>query len=205
MYCMGKQKISKENKEKIIELRKSGLSLNEIKRLVPVGRTTIFSYLKGIKTSFDLRNTGSIRKSKRDWENSQVIARKLLKDTSHTYSRMLILASLYWGEGNKKELNLINSDPELIRVCVRCLMDLGVKKEDLLISIRMYEDMDQEKLKNFWTKLIGIKKDAIRSINILKGKKVGKLEYGMCRIRVRKGGMYFKTIMSMIDLIKSKI
>jgi hypothetical protein len=45
----------------------------------------------------------------------------------------------------------------------------------------------------------------IRSVNILKGKKVGKLEYGMCRVRVTKGERHFKLIMSMIDLIKSHL
>ena len=204
MLCMGKSKISIEKIKKIIELRKKGLSLNEIRNIVPIGKTTIFSYLKNIKTPFDLRNTGSTRKSIREWNDSRVIAFDLAKNISKE-GRMLVLACLYWGEGCKRELNLINSDPNLVRVFVNCLMDLGIKKEDLLVSIRIYEDIDLEKAKLFWAKTIGIKQIYIRSVNILKGKKIGKLEYGMCRIRVKKGGKYFKILISMIDLIKSQI
>lgn len=43
----------------------------------------------------------------------------------------------------------------------------------------------------------------ISNINILKGKKEGKLKFGMCRIGVKKGGKYFKLIISMINLLKS--
>jgi hypothetical protein len=118
---------------------------------------------------------------------------------------MLILACLYWGEGNKTELNLINSDPNLIRVFVNCLKRLGVKDEDLLVSARIYEDLNPEKVKLFWAKTLRIHKDLIRSINVLNGKKLGKLKYGMCRVRVRKGARYFKIIMSVIDLIKSRL
>lgn len=201
---MGKKKISDEKIKKIIELRKNGLSLNEIKKIVPIGKTTIFSYLKNVKTPFDLRNTGSIRKSKREWDNSRKIVSDLLGSISKE-GRLLVLACLYWGEGNKRELNLINSDPNLVRVFVNCLYDLGVNKEDLLISIRIYEDINVEKAKNFWAKTIGVNTNNIRSVNILSGRKIGKLEYGMCRIRVRKAGKYFKILISMIDLIKSQI
>ena len=201
---MGYIKTSDEKVKRIIELRKSGFSLNEIHKIVPIGRTTIYSYLKDLKTDFDLRNTGSVRKSKREWGESRVTATDYIKKIS-AEGRMLVMACLYWGEGNKRELNLINSDPNLIRVFVNCLVDLGIKKEDLLISIRIYEDIDLENAKSFWAKTVGVKKDLIRSVNILKGKKIGKLEYGMCRIRVRKGGKYYKILISMIDLIKSQI
>lgn len=201
---MGYTKTSNEKILKIIKLRKDGLSLNEIHKLVPIGRTTIYSYLKNIKTDFDLRNTGSVRKARAEWEYSKNYASKLIKNISKD-GRMLVLACLYWGEGNKTELNLINSDPNLVRVFVNCLMDLGIKREDLLVSIRIYEDINIEKAKNFWAKTIGIKSYLIRSVNILVGKKIGKLEYGMCRIRVRKGGKYYKILISMIDLIKSHI
>ena len=118
---------------------------------------------------------------------------------------MLILACLYWGEGNKNELNIINSDPNLIRIFVNCLKKLGVRNEDLLVSARIYEDLDPEKVKSFWAKTLDIDKKLIRSINVLSSKKKGKLKYGMCRVRVRKGARYFKIIMSMIDLIKSNL
>lgn len=201
---MGKVKTSESLINEIVKLRKQGLSLNDIQKVVPVGKTTIFRYLRDVKINKDIKNTGSFRKSQRDWDFSRILANEKIKEIG-LKEKMLILACLYWGEGNKKELNLINSDPNLIRVFVECLMELGVSKNELLVSIRIYEDMDVNFVKNFWAKNVGIKREQIKGTDILIGKKEGKLKYGMCRIRVRKGGKYFKIIISMIDLIKSKI
>ncbi len=201
---MGKPKTPDEKISEIKNLRKKGLSLDEILKIIPIGRTTLYKYVKDVKTPCDLRKTGSVRKAKRDWNESRITANNLIKNIS-TEGEILILTSLYWGEGTKNELNIINSDPNLIRVFVNCLKRIGVKKEDLLVSIRIYEDMNLEKVKTFWAKNINIDRSLIKSVNILFGKKRGKLEYGMCRVRVRKGARYFKIIMSMIDLIKSKL
>ncbi len=201
---MGKPKTSEKDIAEIIRLRKSGLSLDSIHKIIPKGKTTIFTYIKDVKVDFNLRKTGSARKAKRDWDASRLTASKLIRNIS-LEGEMLILACLYWGEGNKSELNLINSDPNLIRIFVNCLKKLGIRNEDLLVSARIYEDLNPEKVKTFWSKNLGIDKSLIRSINVLPGKKTGKLEYGMCRVRVKKGARYFKIIMSMIDLIKSQL
>ena len=201
---MGKPKTSKKDIAEIIRLRKRGLSLDSIYKIVPQGKTTIFNYIKNIKVDFDLRKTGSTRKAKRDWDASKITASELVKDISLS-GEMLVLACLYWGEGSKNELNIINSDPNLIRIFVNCIKKLGVRNEDLLVSARIYEDLNPEKVKSFWARNLGINEKLIRSINVLPSKKKGKLPYGMCRVRVRKGARYFKIIMSVIDLIKSRL
>jgi hypothetical protein len=201
---MGKIKTPDNIIGQIIMLRKQGLSLNDIQKLVDVGKTTIFRYLKDVKIKHDIKNTGSFRKCQRDWANSRDIANKKIINIDNI-GKMLVLSCLYWGEGNKRELNLINSDPDLIKVFIKCLFELGVKKEELLVSIRIYEDMNKNFVKSFWAKNIGINVNQIKGVDVLVGKKKGKLKYGMCRIRVRKSGKYFKIIISMIDLIKSTI
>lgn len=102
-------------------------------------------------------------------------------------------------------MNLINSDSELIRVFLRCLDDLGVKREELKISLRLYEDVNYKEAKIFWSKITGVSQNLFTGVEIITGKKYGKLRYGMCRVRVRKSSYYFKLIMNMIDLIKSKL
>jgi hypothetical protein len=201
---MGKPKTSKEEVAEIVRLRKSGLSLDGICKLVPRGKTTIYSYIKNVKVDFDLRKTGSIRRAEKDWEKSKITAGNLISRIS-PQSEILILASLYWAEGSKGDLNLINSDPDLIRIFVSCLKKLGVETEDLLVTARIYEDLSPLKVKSFWAKTLGIPVNLIRGVNILHGKKSGKLKHGMCRVRVKKGAKYFKIIMSVIDLMKSKL
>jgi hypothetical protein len=199
---MGKPKTSEKDIAEIIRLRKSGLSLDSIHKIVPQGKTTIFTYIKNVKVNFDLRGTGSRNKSDNEWKATKIAAVNLLGDFSKQ-SKLLVLAALYWGEGNKKELNLINSDPELIRVFVNCLKELGVRSEDLKISLRLFEDLNHKKAKAFWSGITGVSKNLIAGIEIIKGKEKGRLKYGMCRVRVRKSHYYFKLIMNMIDLMKS--
>jgi DNA-binding transcriptional MerR regulator len=205
---MGKAKISELDIQKIIRLRKLGYSIVEIRKVVPIGKTTIFRYIKDLKLSKKsidkIRSVqgGSKRRSEAQWNIAKNKAKNLIGNITNSHS-MLILASLYWGEGNKKELNLINSDSKLILTFIQCLRMLGVKNREFKISLRLYEDINKEKATNYWAKNLNFKNSDIKSINVIKGKKAGKLEYGMCRVRVEKGQQYFKLIMSMIDLIKS--
>lgn len=201
---MGKPKTSDRDIAEIIRLRKSGLSLDSIHKIVSQGKTTIYNYIKDVKVNFDLRGTGSRNRSMDQWKKARNDAKGLL-GTFSKKSRFLILATLYWGEGTKRELNLINSDSKLIKVFLHCLKDLGVKNEDLKISLRLYEDIDQKKAKDFWAKITRVNVNRISGIETIRGKKQGRLKYGMCRVRIRKGARYFKIIMSMIDLIKSKL
>ncbi len=118
--------------------------------------------------------------------------------------RLLLLLGIYWGEGNKRELNLINSDPALIKTFLSCLYDMGMKKEELRITLRLYDGIDKEKSRRFWAKLLSIRIKDIRNINTIQGNKIGKLKYGMCRVRVAKSAPYFKLIMSLLSEIKER-
>lgn len=109
---------------------------------------------------------------------------------------------LYWGEGAKRDLSFCNSDPGMIRMFAHCLLQMGVNKEDLKITVRIYEDIEKRNAVSFWSRTLGMPVKQISNVNVLKGRKKGKLKYGMCRIRVRKGGFYLKTLQSIIQLVK---
>ncbi|MHB1316669.1 MAG: hypothetical protein ACYCZW_02310 [Minisyncoccota bacterium] len=100
---------------------------------------------------------------------------------------------------------MINGDPILIRVFITCLRELGVTNRELKISLRLFEEINVDDAIKFWLETLNLPKNSITKINIIRGNKKGKLKYGMCRVRVEKGGEYFKIIMSMVSLILSKI
>ena len=205
---MPKVRISEKEIKQITNLRRTGHSLPEIQRIVKRGNSTVFKYIQGVSVLpkyqqiLKDKQGGSKEKSRKDWENASRKAKDIFGGID-AKTRLVILTCLYWGEGNKTELNLNNSDPALIKAFVKCLLDIGVKKSDLRITLRLFEDIDKSEAKKFWANLLDIKTTEILGINTIHGKKVGKLKYGMCRVRVTKGGQYFKLIMSMIDLIKS--
>ena len=207
---MPKPRISSKEIIKIINLRKTGHTLYEIKNLTKRANGTVWKYIKNVQilhqylAKWKAKKGGSKAKSKREWKEAEYKAASIIRHISFR-DKMLILSCLYWGEGSKAELNLINSDPLLIRTFLVCLKDLGVRDNELKISLRLFSGINRKKAISFWTRTLTLPQRTIQKIDVIKGKKVGKLEYGMCRVRVKKGGKYFKLIISMINLIKSKV
>lgn len=195
---------------RIKKLRATGHSLPEICKATGRGNSTVFALVRDIVVKEPYlsllreKQGGSKNRSNKKWVQAAQDAQKYVGQLSPR-DRLLILAALYWGEGNKKELNLINGDTKLIAVFIRCLSELGVTNDDLRVSIRTYEDLPRDKVLNFWSALTMVPVVKFRSIEILRGKRQGKLPYGMCRVRVAKSEYVFKSIMSMIESIKSQI
>lgn len=193
--------------EKITKLRKTGHSLPEIRKITGKSNATVFKYLEGVKvlkryrTILKEKQGGSKIRALKKWENSRAYAQSLIPNLTQK-EKILILASLYWGEGTKSELSLSNTDPSLIKSFVSFLGEIGVKKDMLRVTVRIYQDIDKEKAIHYWAGVVGIPEKAILNVNILYGKKQGKLKYGMCRVRVKKSEYYFKRIMSVIELIR---
>lgn len=204
---MNGKPITQKEIEKIKKLRETGHSLPEICKALGRGGSTIHKFAKNIqilpayKNILKQKQGGSRKRSESFWKQATNDAASLLKSIEKR-DKLFILASLYWGEGTKKELNIINSDPVLIRVFISCLEEIGIKKSDLRISIRLYSDVNINEAKKYWASICGVTTKNIIYVNILDGKKTGKLPYGMCRVRVTRGDKYFKLIMSMIEFIK---
>lgn len=202
--------VTKREINKIRKLREKGHSLPEICRALKRGGSTVYKFAKDVVVlpeyfdSLKQKQGGSKNRSRIFWERAETKASCLLKKINKR-DKLFVLAALYWGEGTKKELNIINSDPKLIQVFISCLQEVGVSKSGLRISLRVYKDINIDEAKKYWAKICGINKEHILNVNILAGKKIGKLPYGMCRIRVTKGAEAFKLIMSMIEFIKSQI
>lgn len=194
--------------DKIVDLRKKGRTISEIQAVTQRGRATILKYAKNVKIlprfhkrwenkqhSITLKRECELKRAKKQ-------AKSLISKISKR-DKLIIASCLYWGEGTKKDFNLSNTDPELIKTFINYIKYFGIKKKDLLITIRTYEDINRSEAIKYWATIIGIKENQIRNVNVLRGKKNGKLKYGMCRIRVRKGGYYLKLVKSIIEFIRA--
>jgi hypothetical protein len=188
---------------KIRLLRKKGWSLNEIKDQVPVGYGTIFRYIKGVqilpqhKTTWFGKRGGSIKRKKRLEEQAYLKAKNTIRYLTDN-ERIIFLTALYWSEGTKKDFSLTNSDPELIKIFVDGLVKVfKTDRSKFRVSVRIYEDLDRAKCLDHWSEIIGIPPAKFISVNVLKGKKVGKLKYGICRVRLEKGGNMLKYLNSL--------
>lgn len=183
--------------KEIIRLRETGHSLPEIRRSTKHSNGTVFRYIQGVKIKpkflafwRDKRRSSVYRKIQYEQKAKDEIDRRIKK--LRPEEKMLIAASLYWAEGTKKDFVLVNTDPSLIQVFIRCLSEFAVSRDELSISLRLYSDLDIRKAMKFWSEITGIPSSQIAYVTVLKDKKDGKLRYGMCRVRVKKGGYILK-------------
>ena len=192
----------------MVSLRRGGHSLPEIMRATQRGSSTVFAHVKNVQVlqaniqSLKLKQGGSRERSQKAWAEASTRAKEILGTSLSEDQRLFLLLGIYWGEGNKKELNLINSDPGLIKTFISCLKDIGVENDELKISLRIYEDIDRRKSIRFWSDFLSIDQGRITSVEVLRGRKSGKLEHGMCRVRVAKSATYFKLLTSLIREVK---
>jgi len=184
-------------------MRSHGFSLPEISLKLRVGQGTVWRHIQGVKISDKYKNIWlekrkpSIRRKNEALKRAEMLANGTISDLSEK-EKLLILASLYWAEGAKADFNLTNTDPDLINIFVKGLCNsLEISRDRLRLNVRIYEDMDREKCLKFWFRVTGLSSENLSSVNVLFGKKSGKLKYGMCRVRVTKGGDMLKYLVAL--------
>ena len=204
---MEKPRLTKKKIEEIKFLRSKGHSVSEIALELQTAKSTAFRHIQGVKILPEFKKTwfgkrGGSRKRKalkeaKALEEAQALFKKLSRK-----EKLLFVSALYWAEGSKRDFGLSNTDPMLIKVFIDLLKDaFEVKQQEFRISVRIYEDLDREKCLAFWSGVTGIPKEKFVSVNVLRGKKKGKLEYGMCRVRVVKGGDLLKKIVAIKKVV----
>jgi hypothetical protein len=207
---MGKLKTPERDINKIANLRSEGYSISEISVCTGKSKSVVSKYIQGVKIlpQFELilkrKQEYSKAKSEDLWLQSKKIAQKLIKGFK-SRDKIFLLIGIYWGEGTKKELNIINSDPILLLAFIDLIKEIGVAKKRIKASVRIYNGIDQNNAINYWSNILGLRKDQFYNVEVIQGKKKGKLEFGMCRLRIEKSSKEFKLLMSLINVIKNYI
>lgn len=179
-------------KESIENLRRNGRSIPEIAAETGAAKTTVQRYVKHIQIPKEYlqrlreKQGGSRSRAEGLRANLEIEVLQSLGDISDRDLRM-ILIGLYWGEGTKKDLSVINSDARLLQTFLWALYRLGITKERISLSLRVHEGISIAEAKSFWSDALQISEKAISRVEVITGKKKGKLPYGMCRIRVSSG------------------
>jgi len=192
--------------EKIKELkrlRKKGFSINELVTKLSIPKTTVWHHIHNIKVSekYSLilkgKRGGSAKRKRINLEKALEYAQKLLQNPTRELS--IIIAMLYWGEGNKKRCEFINSDGRIIETYLIVLRDIfNVQEEFIKPTMRIYSGMNRKECLNYWSRITKIPRHKF-IIRFNDGSTKGRTKYGMCRITVKKGGNILKLIQSLID------
>lgn len=198
--------LSEEQHEHLVDLRKQGKSIPEISRETGTPITTVQRHIKGVKVPHRFRTLlrekqgGSKERAKGLRLNVASDARGFLGELSKR-DYFLLLIGLYWGEGTKRDFSVINSDPFLIQTLIYCLKRVGISENRFSLSLRLHTEISVPEAKKYWARTTGLPNHRIERVEVIEGKKKGKLPYGMCRVRVKSGIRDRLLIQSAITLI----
>lgn len=188
--------LRKDKIEEITSLRKKGHSLPEISSLLRISKGSVFKYIQGVevleeyKTQWAGKRGGSIKRMNAAWEKARKDAKEIVVGQNN---QLMILATLYWCEGSKKDFNFMNSDPEMISLFVNLLRtELGIPTDKIRLSIRVFQTQNENFLKKYWSELLNVPLSNFASSEKVTGSKQNKIIHGMCRVRVLKGGLLLK-------------
>lgn len=201
--------IPEKIKKEIISLRQQGKSLPEISSFLGISKGSVFKYIRDVpilekyKNEWFGKRGGSKRRMHKLIDEAKQIADNEISSLNKK-EKLLVLTSLYWAEGSKKDLNFMNSDPNMVLTFVNLIRELfRDQNPEIVASIRLYPGMDEAVVKKYWSNLLSIPTSSFRNAEFSKGTKKEKLKYGMCRLRVLKGGRLLKLLTALRGNIAS--
>ncbi len=196
-----------DEREKARTLRKQGKSVKEIAQEIGVAKSSVSTWVRDIElTKEQVEALGNRRPQFGDIHKGSKAVKAKYKELRLQYQkegrqkareRDLLHSQgcmLYWGEGSKArdEVQLANSDPDLLRLFLKFLREsLQVPEEKIVMVIHCYLDngLSSEEITEYWLKTLDLKPINIRKaiINLQPSssqQKGRKLPYGTCHIRV---------------------
>lgn len=197
----------RNDKHLAIELRKKGLSYNEIRRKLDIPKSTMHYWFRSLRWSKIIKKRltkkaqrlatkrlrAVVRAQKKRWENQRKQYRKeAKKEFPILKSNPLFLAGLmlYWGEGDSKIENcavrLSNTDPKMIKIFSLFLQKIcRAPKNKIRIEPILYPDLDEEYCKIFWSRISGIPLNQFIKTQFIEGRHpTRRLSYGICNVYI---------------------
>lgn len=205
--------------QRAVELRKKGLSILDISRLIGINKKEISKLIKDIKPDNpeDLKRftsngfefaakSNKLKRQERDKENLAEADKLFL---SYKFDPLFVLGlGLYWGEGGKTErhLNISNSDPGILIKWIEWHKKFAQGME-IIPTIYGHADVVFEDAKKYWSEKLGLSLESFRWVSSQpissKSKRPKRiLPYGTVRLHTSRGSteMFIK-MMRWIDLM----
>jgi hypothetical protein len=216
-----------EKKEKARQMRRAGMSIKAIELELNISRSTASRWCREIKLSrrqiaklYRNQRTGALtgsyvaaeNKKKQKQKRIEAIAEEATVQFGRRSSRDRFIAgvALYAGEGSKtgNTVQFANSNPALVATMMEWFRkDCGVAESRFRGWVYIHDDLDEERAKQFWSKLTGIPVGQFTKSYIAENK-TGRFrkrlhEYGVFRVSVADFALLCR-IKTWIALLTSK-
>lgn len=167
--------MKRQERDAARELRKTGMSLNDIVRTLGVSKASVSVWVRDIQLSENQRSKLTIRgfsvdaiEKRRTNRIANTLARHRIVidrakediDTLSEHELLLVGAALYWGEGNKSNkgaAGVANSDPYVIRLMMRFFLEIcHVPAERFRGHIHTFSHLNAADAETYWSDISGI-------------------------------------------------
>ena len=217
-----------EKKKIAKELRRQGLSLNEIRRRLKIAKSSVSVWVRNVELTKEQKKKLSekgIKKEvierrrktrlKNEGTKRQVVIDRARNEINRLSGKELKLigAALYWAEGSKTQRGTVqfsNSDPRLIQLMMRFFKKVcKVPSARFRGHIYIHTHLNAEKAKKYWHQISGIPlnqfyKTSKQQNKTSKGKK-DSLPYGTFSIEISITELFLKIKGWIEGLSKAKI
>lgn len=162
-------------RKKAIELRNMGKSLLEICNILSMNKTTVYYWIKNIPLKEKTEKQNACLK-----KASKLLVKKytLLRDNAYNIGKIeykeLIqehtfrdFVMLFLTEGYRRGINevtIANSNENLILLGYSWIKKLGNIDRKFRFSVQIHKDHNENRIKEYWSNLLGINKDLIKII-----------------------------------------
>lgn len=223
-------------KNSALEMRKRGLSYNEIKNLISISKGTLSRWFRGVeltevqkKKLEDRRRSAGIRGSKTRKLKTQEVIEKIKRSSANDIKKIsprelwLMGIMLYWRErflhgrehNTKQGVNFSSSNPNLIKLFLKWLRDVGGLKNDEInfaIFIGKSKKDSIHKAVGYWSRITLLPRESFSRFylqsenqkvpNKKRRKPVKGGKYGFLQIKVRASSMLARQISGWINGIQ---
>ncbi len=207
-------------KLKAVNLRKEGLSYSEIKRIIPVTKSTLSRWLKDIELTCEqkkrlsrLQATGYIG-AKKNQEQSAAFHHNIREKAKAEIGKFIANSQfiaglmLYWAEGDKRSgrVQFSNSDPEMIKFMMGWFRQFcNVPENKFRIGLFVHSLHIREDYLGFWSRITNIPLDQFNKPYVkptIYSQRKNKLYNGTCAIKINTKSLWSK-ILGWIEGAKS--
>lgn len=180
--------------QKVIKLRKKGKSYREIAKIIGISKNSVSRWCKNLKLPLSVQKIlekksnyskelfkkyNQLNTEKVQIENREIV-RKFTKEIRKPsrYELKLIGAVLHWAEGNKRQpyrVQFANSDFNMVMLYLRFFREiLQIPDEKLIVSIRVYPNINANTVVQFWSKVTKLPKEQFHIVRQISRASQGK-------------------------------